>query len=84
MFVYLVPACKKIDWIYNCYSSEPICEKKKMKFEGEVDGTNILPRNFYIFMAYVGILVFLIAVVVHFSRRKRRGKTANRAQMSAV
>ena len=73
-----VPACQIIDTIHNCYRSDPTCQEKRMKFEDEVNGNRNLPRNFFIFLIYFGILLFLFIVVLYFLGRKT-GKKPRKA-----
>ena len=80
MFDLSVPACQIIDTIHNCYRSDPTCQGKKMKFRDEVDGNRNLPRDFFIFLIYFGILFLLFIVVLYFLRRKTGKKNPNNPQ----
>ena len=75
MFDLSVPACQIIDTIHRCYRSDPTCPGEKMKFRDEVDGNRSLPRDFFIFLIYFGILLLLFIVVLYFLRRKTGEKT---------
>ena len=84
IFDELDPACQIIDTIHNCYRSDPTCQGKKMKLEDEVDGNRNLPRDFFIFLIYFGILFLLFIVVLYFLRRKTVKKSTTRKACSTV
>ena len=84
MFDLSDPACQIIDTIHNCYRSDPTCQGKKMKLEDEVDGNRNLPRDFFIFLIYFGILFLLFIVVLYFLRRKTVKKSTTRKVCSTV
>ena len=84
MFDLSVHSCQLIDTIHNCYRSNPTCQGKKMNFRDEVDGNRNLPRDFFIFLIYFGILFLLFIVVLYFLRRKTVKKSTTRKACSTV
>ena len=84
MFDLSDPACQIIDTIHNCYRSDPTCQGKNMNFKDEVDGNRNLPRDFFIFLIYFGILFLLFIVVLYFLRRKTVKKSTTRKVCSTV